>query len=802
MKMILKIQSGKVPKWLCLSLLPFTLMAQTATPDTLAAQFQQYQLHALQEKLFVHTDKTFYLAGEIMWFKIYAVDAFQNKPLDVSKVVYTELLNKDHKPVMQAKIPMVDAMGTGSFLLPNSIVSGNYIFRAYTRWMENFSADFFYEQPVTIVNTLKELPARTPPYTKTYDIQFFPEGGNLVYGLLSKTAFKVVDLDGKGVDCSGYLMNNTNDTMLNFSTLKFGTGNFSFTPAKNETYTAVVKLPDTVISKSITGILPQGYVMKLETAAEDRLKVLVHTSITTANSNVYLFVHTRHVLKSVLQNTFINGVASFLVDKKLLDDGVSHFTVFNGDKKPVCERLFFKQPENKLAIEVVTDQKEYKTRGKVNLILATKDSLGNKATNAAVSVSVFKTDALQHEAYTDIRSYLLLSSDLTGQIDSPAYYFENKNAEEAAENLMLTQGWRRFKWSEVQKGQKPVFKFLPEAEGLTISAKTGGIINDAAGIRIPAVLTVADSNYIFRPAYTDETGNISFNVKDLYGNTDLIVQAVNPADSIFSFELLSPYADEFPSRSIPTLLLNEKLTPELKNRSIAVQVEGAYQASRKFQSIAIVKDDVMAFYGKPDFRYLLDNYTRFVTMEEVIKEFVTGVRVRRNNDNFNIRVLNIDQKNFFEKDPLILIDGLPVFAPGKIMAFDPLKIKKIEVVNRRYFIGNFDYDGIVSLGTYDGDLAGYPLDPAAIVIDYDGLQQQRQFYTPLYGSSATSASNRLPDLRNQLYWLPEVKTSVANKTSCDFWTSDLTGKFVIVVQGITKDGLAGSKITPFEVKAR
>jgi hypothetical protein len=264
--------------------------------------------------------------------------------------------------------------------------------------------------------------------------------------------------------------------------------------------------------------------------------------------------------------------------------------------------------------------------------------------------------------------------------------------------------------------------------------------------------------------------------------------------------MLSSYTDQFSNRSVPAFSLSENLKPVLSKKSIEVQVEGAYQPSRKFQSVAFLKSDSTAFYGNPDFQYLLDNYTRFVTMDEVIKEYVTGVRARKNADGYNLRVFNSDTKNFFETDPLLLIDGLPIFKPDKIMAFDPLKIRKIEIISRKYFLGNFEYDGIVSFKTYEGNLAGYELDPAAMVVDFDGLQQQREFYMPQYEKN-TPADNRLPDLRNQLNWIPDIKTTTGNKSSFSFWTSDLTGKFIIVVQGITKNGLAGSKIILLEVKA-
>src|ERR1700681_3260853 len=120
-------------------LLNFSLLsAQSQLADNLTQAFRNYQSGNPQEKLFVHTDKTFYLAGETVWLKVYAVDASFQKPLQTSSITYVEILNKDLKPVLQSKVSMINGSGNGSLTLPGFLISGNYVFRAYTSWMKNF----------------------------------------------------------------------------------------------------------------------------------------------------------------------------------------------------------------------------------------------------------------------------------------------------------------------------------------------------------------------------------------------------------------------------------------------------------------------------------------------------------------------------------------------------------------------------------------------------------------------------------------------------------------------------------------
>src|SRR5687768_14339674 len=106
-------------------LFAFTAFCQESQLDTLVKKFGQYREVALQEKIYAHLDRNFYLTGETLWFKIYMVDGGFHKPIDVSKVAYAEILDRAGFPVLQAKIEMKNGTGNGSFFLPASLSSGN-----------------------------------------------------------------------------------------------------------------------------------------------------------------------------------------------------------------------------------------------------------------------------------------------------------------------------------------------------------------------------------------------------------------------------------------------------------------------------------------------------------------------------------------------------------------------------------------------------------------------------------------------------------------------------------------------------
>ncbi len=650
-------------------------------------KFQDYSLKTLQEKIYVHTDKSFYMAGEMIWFKIYDVDGIYNKPIDISKVAYLELVSTDQKAILQAKIELKKGSGNGSFLLPLSVNSGSYKIRAYTNWMKNFSADYFFEKPVTIINTQKK--AGLPPVDNTipaFDIHFFPEGGNMVEGLEGKVAFRVVGKDGKGVSFDGVITDQNNDTITHFQPTQFGIGSFDFTPAAGKKYRALLKMgASTVVTADLPEVYKDGYTLTVADTLNDQLWVTVRTT-QHADEYIYLLAHTRQVVKVAEMRPITSGVALFKIDRKMLGEGISHLTIFNDRRQPVCERLVFRKPKS-LNIDLQDEASSYNLlRNKVNLAIHTIDG-DAKPEIADLSVSVFLADSLQRPDAEDIFSYLWLGSELNATIESPAYYFGADNAatRAATDNLMLTYGWRRFKWNDILKKKTPAFEFMPEYEGHVIRGK---VLDKKTGLpvaNIPTYLSVPGVQFQLSTSVSNANGQVQYNIQNFVGAAEIVVQT-GLKDSNYHIDIGTPFSDQFSTRPFKNFYLPETLERELAFHSTNAQVQNAYYTNQLQKFYSYVVKDSTQFYGEPDKKFFLDEYTRFNTMEEVMREYITDVAVRKHQDKFHYYVTNVPYHISFEDDPLVLLDGVPVFDIDKIIAFDPLKTKKIEVVAKQYFL--------------------------------------------------------------------------------------------------------------------
>jgi hypothetical protein len=231
-----------------------------------------------------------------------------------------------------------------------------------------------------------------------------------------------------------------------------------------------------------------------------------------------------------------------------------------------------------------------------------------------------------------------------------------------------------------------------------------------------------------------------------------------------------------------------------------MQVQNAYAAMRMQTPYLPPAADTTAFYLHPDLTYMLDDYVRFTTMEEVLREYVQLVNVYRKGPHFHLWNYNTPGKEPFDEDPFILLDGVPIFNTDQFMAYNPLRIRRLEVLTRRYFLGGVSFTGLLNWTTYHGDLSGYQLDPHATALDYDGLQARRTFYSPVYATDAQKAS-RLPDYRNVLYWDPQVSTPGGREGVVRFFTSDLPGKYAVIVQGVSAQGVPLYGETTLEVEA-
>jgi len=471
--------------------------------------------------------------------------------------------------------------------------------------------------------------------------------------------------------------------------------------------------------------------------------------------------------------------------------------LFNESGQPVCERLYFKYPEKKLKINALANQ-EYNTRSKIELNVSATDQAGNPL-SADMSIAVYRLDSLQQPDELNILNYTYLTAEL-GPVEHPSYYFmeNSKNRDEEMDNLMLTHGWRRFIWQDMFT-QKPFpISFSPECYGHIIRGK---LVNNNSGIAVKGVtiyLSVPSTRTEFRVTSSDSLGHIKFEMPGFYGSEEIILQTDPKEDSGSRIEILSPFSDQYTTTTFPEYTIPSAQSSGLLDQSIAEQVQHIYTGN-KLNQYSMQPVDTNSFYVETDEKYYLDSYTRFQTMEEVIREYVVSTNVLQKRNRFQLFLDNKPQREFFEEEPFILIDGVPFFDANELFQQDPMKIRRIDLMNREYSIGYQYFNGVVNVTTYKGDLNGIRLNAHSMVLDYPGIPEKREFFSPKY-ETEDQISSRMPDYRTLLYWSPRILTGKQNNRPLNFYTSDLTGQYAAVIMGLSDSGIPGIQTVYFSVR--
>ncbi len=776
--------------------LPFWYCAHAQSD--LQNKFVEYQRATFQEKIFLHTDKESYLTGENLWFSIYAVDGMLHRPINLSKVTYIELLDRENMPVMQIKSKMDQGRGSGSFTIPE-LPSGKYTIRGYTRWMRNFSAAFFFEKTIAIIHSREAVVSQplAQDASKEMVVRFFPEGGDLVRNLRSKVAFQVMDKSGRGINSYGFIQSEAGDTVVQFKSHKFGMGNFFFTPLSGLEYQAVMFYNGIKHVHDLPAIRESGYTLQLNEIGNEKLQLVMSKEPAgPLGDTLILIAHTRQAIKISIATIMRQGKAGFLIDKNKLGDGISHFTVFDQKQRPLCERLYFIPPRKKVVSEVRSDKTAYGIRQPVGVVIQMKTS-DNTPASGSFSMSVFKVDSFSSPQRSSILSYLLLESDLPGNVESPESYFAENDpgSQESADNLMLTHGWTRFSWTAAMSGKPPAFQFAPEHEGMIVSGHMVPRQRSQSTYDASVYLSFPGRQPEFYAAKPTSKGKFEIPVNDAAGEREAVIQA-SKSSGAFTFTIDNPYATESGNANDGLLTLTADMRSDFLMHAVHSQAERYFQ--KPPASCDIIVEDSLMFYDNPDKTYFIADYQRFPIVEDIMREYVPEVTVINQGRRSNLYVLNRKDAAFFKEGPLVMLDGVPFSENFRLAKMSADNLRKIDIVTRRYWLAATQFDGIIGLASMQGDLAGMELDSGAVVFDFQRYHIKREFYAPEY-LTESQRNSRIPDFRNVLFWSPGLLAGRDGKREVQFFTSDETGRFIGVIQGISDSGLPISDIFTFTV---
>lgn len=321
---------------------------------------------------------------------------------------------------------------------------------------------------------------------------------------------------------------------------------------------------------------------------------------------------------------------------------------------------------------------------------------------------------------------------------------------------------------------------LPELRGEIISGK---IRSSNAEIKNKKIaLSLVGKNYVLKFAKTDNEGNFIFNLEKPNSNSNVVVQILEDNKQDYTIEMDKPKNIDFSGLTVPEFQFNSEFKQNISERLISTQIENAYYNLKKDSVSA--STDTIPFYNNLSKEYKLDAFTRFPTIEETITEVVSGVYFSKDKNNYAIHVYDYDPNYESALPALIIVDGLIIEDLNEFFHYNPKNIHKVNVVKGIYYYGAKSFNGIVSFSTKNGDYETKLKGSFIVRPELLRPQPKKDYFKPDY---TANKNERIPDYRHQLLWIPKVDLSDAD-SKIQFYTSDVSGKFEIVLEGFSAAG--------------
>lgn len=623
-----------------------------------------------------------------------------------------------------------------------------------------------------------------PVFTNDFDVKFFPEGGALLSIPHQNVAFKAQGADGFSKEIEGFLFNSKGDTLTNFRSEHNGMGIFTMNPVNNETYYVTVRTNDSITKRfDLPAIEPKGISIAMSHYKQEIRYEIQKTEATEWPQKLFLLAHTRGKL-AILQP--INPKRTFgKMNDSLFTEGITHFMLIDEQGNALSERLIFVPDHKPNQWQITTDQPTYGKREKVSLQIAAKDSEGNPV-EGTFSVSITDRKSIQPDSLADnILSNLLLTSDLKGYVEDPAYYFLNQDARtlRSIDYLMMTHGWRRHKMENVLR--TPSLNFTNYIEkGQTISGRIMGFFG--ANVKKGPICVLAPKYNIIATTETDEKGQFIVNTS-FRDSTTFLVQARTKKGFAGVDILMDP--PQYPVATHKAPYFNGATTfmeDYLMNTRDQYYMEGGMRvynlkevtvtAKRERPSSKSIYTGGINTYTVEEDRLQGYGQTAFDAASRLPSVTITN--------GSEIHIRNNSEPAIIVIDDIVYEDASDILKDIQVSDMSSISLLRgADAV----ILGPRASGGAVVITLKDP--RNLPARPAQGIITYTplGYSESVEFYHPTYDTPEKKNAQR-SDFRSTVYWNPELRLDAEGKATIEYYTPDSTAPEDIIIEGVDKNG--------------
>jgi hypothetical protein len=791
-------------------------------------QFRQLQNDFTRERIYLHTDRQWYVHGDRIWLSGFVTAGPLHRPSAISSILYVELFDPRGALVDRVQLQIESGRASGSITFNNTDPeTGTFSLRAYTAWARNFGDSYIHKKDIAVLAEGEQEDVAEEEKLMP-DLQFFAEGGQIIAGLPQRIAFKAVGSDGLSRSVSGWVFNHDRTDSVRFESEFNGMGVIESWTVEESGSFAVAEIDGESVRTELPNPVSSGSILKIDQNETDFLVNVQSNDPRALNNQLLLFAHVRGEIYYASMVLMQGGTGNTAIPREQFPSGIVHFTLLDPDGNPVSERLAFnKNNLDNVNTEIQLDGESFGLRDEVALTMVVADG-ENVLVPAEVSLSVFDdTYAGYQEHSTDIRSRLYLETEIRGYIEDPGYYFSDQpNAGRYLDNLLLTQGWRSYDMQSVSNMDDITLFSLPE-EGFSITGtiKSGfrgrpienatvafSLNDDQENMEI--LTTGPDGKFMisgidvegatsFTLRANNENGSdrVQIELDNQFSNLENSIQSEsdNMVDKVFkeSESDGGNVIDEIPLESMTERSQNARARTE---RFLEAQLYGELDEITVTAESEEVDDDEQfrRFAERPSQRADFDEQEYLSTLPiNIVLNQMSGVSVVGNNIEINTGFTNLGAAT--SPPPLILVDNVETDA-SYLLSLSPADVKTINVFRRAVELATFGVSGtggVISVRTRRGETGYVENERGTLSGRIQGYQQPTQFYSPQYGVTVPRDIEE-PDDRITLHWEGDLTIPDTGGT-LRFWTNDIPSRYRLVLQGITENGVPFSATQTFDV---
>ncbi|NOU45903.1 MAG: hypothetical protein HOO86_02440 [Bacteroidales bacterium] len=726
------------------------------------------------------TDRDLYLTEETIWFSA-KIDCFEKEVIDVlSTVLYVELYDDQLKPIIRQKFKIIDGKCQGSFIIPGDIISGSYFLRVYTMYLRNFDPKFYPEKIITIIN-----PIVPPAKNELSDtIEITTNYNYLSCNIPNTIALRIAPLFVNKIE-KIEIVSDSNISVDCFPPNYRGFTSLVFTPESGHNYRLLIK--------SVEGDLFSKSLPSVDSVRVNNFSQLFDDQYNIGFINkpdlpkVIILTVFNKKLEPYLSKQFDTGNQFISISTSALLPGLNYIVIADqgGNTLHVESLIVASNQKNKLY--VTTSKKSYTPREKVILHL---EPLSGLPVNSTVQISVVK------------KGSSFLHQDLFSDLFAPeknADSLELSASKKAAENAALMFYNQQFKDRDYCK---KLFSFsvspihwIPETKDITISGLLRNKTTREPVQNVSVFASVIDAKPQLHINKTGIDGSFIFSLLNVNDSKKIFFNVQSPFSDQFEILLNNDFSNEFHSRHIKPLNMDTSmrvlLTEMLLNQQLS-KVFTQYPVSE-----VVNASNEVNLFGKPDYTVILDDYIDLDSFEEVFKEIVPFVKIKRTKTQANFEVLDIN-RGITYNDPLVMLDEITIFDIHSLFKINPKLIEKIDVFTNPYIFGDQIFNGIIIIHTKSKNFGRITLPSSSVFIDYQTITQQNIFKGRNYSQPADDIKH-IPDYRTTLYWNPSLVLK-STGTDVEFYTSDHKSQYDVFVTELGINGAILIGHTTFDVK--